>query len=108
MSKGHGKVERRVLELLNEDEPGVFYAIELAAKVFDSPVVKGVTRVTRAQLYAGQRALRKLAAEGLVGAIPGRLNRRKVWAEKSRVDELVEGLHAFEAWQARQATERVP
>ena len=108
MSRGHGKIERRVLELLSEDEPGVFFAIQLTTQVFECPTVSGVKLVTRAQVHAVQRALRTLAAEGLVAALGGRLSRRKVWLEKSRADELIAGLDTFRAWQVRQAAARAP
>ena len=100
MSRGHGKIQRRVLELLSQDEPGGFWAIQLAAQVFECPVVRGTTLVTRAQLHAVERALRKLAAEGLVATISGRIHRRKIWLEKSRADDLLDGLQAFETHQA--------
>ena len=90
MSRGHGKIQHRVLELLSADEPGLSWAIELAAQVSECPVVNGRKLVTRAQLHAVQRALRKLAAEGLVVAF-GRLKRRTVWVTKQNRDDMLEG-----------------
>jgi hypothetical protein len=81
MSKGHGKLQRRLLEILNT-EARVFETFELVARAFDVPVgAQGVTLVTAAQIVAARRALQKLAGEGAVFDL-GYSGRRKAWANE--------------------------
>jgi hypothetical protein len=61
MSKGYGKIQRRLLEILNDDER-LFETFELAAAIFDVEPA----RLNAAQLVTVRRALQKLAGEGAV------------------------------------------
>ena len=81
MSKGHGWVQRRLLQILaTQDRPVETFV--LAAAVFDVPPgPDGVCRLTDTQITATRGALRRLAREGSVIAL-GYGGRRKVWASE--------------------------
>jgi hypothetical protein len=82
MSRGHGKLQRRLLEILNS-EARVFGTFELATRAFDVPPRRsGPTLITAAQEVAARRALRKLADEGAVNDLRY-AGRRKAWANES-------------------------
>jgi hypothetical protein len=63
MSRGHGTLQRRLLELLDETAPdGFSTTLTLAAAAFDCEV----RDCDRAKVQSTYRALRRLATEGLV------------------------------------------
>lgn len=66
MSRGHGKVQQRLLDILNGDDRA-FETFELTARVFDvSSNEDGEILVTDAQLVAVRRALQRLACERVI------------------------------------------
>ena len=81
MSKGPGKVQRAILELF-ESEPDIMRdSIEIAAHVFDR------NPVPQSEVVSTRRALRGLAARGLIVDM-GRhwhINRRR-WATPEKAD----------------------
>jgi hypothetical protein len=80
MSKGHGKLQRRLLEIL--DASRAFETFELTAQVFAvRPDEHGRIIVTATQVVAVRRALQKLAHEGVIYDL-GYGGRRKVWANE--------------------------
>lgn len=81
MSKGHGRVQRRLLEILNSEDR-VCETFALTALVFEAlPGPEGATLLTAAQVVATRRALRKLADDRRIFDM-GYLGRRKVWASE--------------------------
>jgi len=95
MSRGHGKLERRLLEIIRS-EKRLFETMELAGRAYGARYVEQLRLwlVSRAQVMATQRALRALAGEGLILDL-GRKGSRKWWVEKRLGDELVAGVAAF-------------
>jgi hypothetical protein len=100
MSKGHGKLQRRLLQILNnaDNDTPLFETEELAGRVYETRKIElgGRTRylVTRAQVFAIQRALRKLTSEGAIVAA-GRMADRKWWVNKTVWSELNAAVEAF-------------
>ena len=81
MSKGHGRLQRRLLQILSSQDRPVETFV-LAAAVFDVPPgPDGVCRLTDTQIVATRRALHRLAREGSVIDL-GYGGRRKVWASE--------------------------
>jgi hypothetical protein len=82
MSKGHGKLQRRLLQILNA-EARIFETFELVALVFEVSAQDDQEEifVTAAQIVAVRRALQKLASEGAVFDL-GYDGRRKAWANE--------------------------
>jgi hypothetical protein len=75
MSKGHGKVERRLLDILAA-ETRRFDTAELASQVFQVPH----HGTSDAQMVSTRRALRNLRREGLVcGSLNRFVDRRQHW-----------------------------
>ena len=81
MSKGHGRVQRRLLQILGSQNRSVETFV-LAAAVFDVPPgPDGVCRLTDTQITATRGALQRLAREGSIIDL-GYGGRRKVWASE--------------------------
>jgi hypothetical protein len=78
MSKGHGSVQRRVLEALERfDEP--ISTIMLAMFAYGLYGDEAYLAITEAQLTAVRRALNSLCAGGLVDAGPRGSNGSRFW-----------------------------
>jgi hypothetical protein len=81
MSRGRGKVQRRLLDILNADDRA-FETFELTAQVFGvAPDERGQILVTDAQLVAVRRALQRLACERVIRSFGrGFRDGRRRWA----------------------------
>jgi hypothetical protein len=100
MSRGYGKIQRRLLEILDEaandeDQSAVLLTPMLVARVFSDALRQGNTvLVSRAQVETVRRALRQLQREGAILDF-GRLYRKKSWVSRAIGTEMLESLETF-------------
>jgi hypothetical protein len=81
MSRGFGKIERAILDVLENDDR-LIDTFTLAAIAFDLAACDGKIVVTDAQLVSARRALRSLEARGKVFAVMRGHNKRSYWANE--------------------------
>jgi hypothetical protein len=80
MSRGMGRIQRRLLDSLPEQIKPVS-TFEFAAIAYRlTPNAENVTVVTEAQLSAARRSLFRLAQAGLISSSRGFRDRRQRWA----------------------------
>ena len=79
MSRGHGKVERAVLEVLAKHKLVNTFTIAAAVYLIQ-PNEQGSRIMTDAQLVSVRRALRKLEACGAAVRVHRGYNKRAYWA----------------------------
>jgi hypothetical protein len=81
MSRGFGKIERAILDVLEKDDRLVD-TFTLAAIAFGLAACDGKIVVTDAQLVSVRRALRSLEARGKAFAVMRGHNKRAYWANE--------------------------